>query len=550
MMKRFYTLFAAAAALVGCSMEGDNMPSINVEAKDRFTLMADIAEDTRVSITGDKFNEVSWLAGDAVKLSSDAGTSATLYAENAGKSVRFVGEGEAKADVDNYYAVYGKTGSYSLSGGVVTLNYAEQYGGAGSASALLVGKAEGVSAADLKMSFSPANALLHVAVSGISSISKAEFYALDGSSFATSYSYNIATDEVTHTATGSLIVVNAPSASGFFIALPADLNMPNYVVRLTDANGNVCTKAYGAKNFAKGATTRINFEWTAPTVTLGAKSSYSYYLEDGNNGVNANKFTDPTKIYFSTGINGESCDSSYANVQDAVIEDLGYEIDGVDYTYSAGQVTWNKDNNTFVINSSVSPSYDKTWGNKTAIKAYVKVGGKKYYSTNTVWITGLPLTSSFINTTSMPAYWKAGGEYTFSGYGWNDGDYVNYLRLKGNSTASKRGYLYSEAFSLPRDINAEVELDYKFYHSTAGSKSTVTIAPSSSSPSNSNSGEYAVSSSVNFYDNFDDFSNIKDNMILTSSTPCVLLTIGLSPGPLSTAFIGVKTMAVRYYPYE
>lgn len=457
-MKRFYTLFAAAAALVGCSMEGDNMPSINVEAKDRFTLMADIAEDTRVSITGDKFNEVSWLAGDAVKLSSDAGTSATLYAENAGKSVRFVGEGEAKADVDNYYAVYGKTGSYSLSGGVVTLNYAEQYGGAGSASALLVGKAEGVSAADLKMSFSPANALLHVAVSGMSSISKAEFYALDGSSFATSYSYNIATDEVTHTATGSLIVVNAPSASGFFIALPADLNMPNYVVRLTDANGNVCTKAYGAKNFAKGATTRINFEWTTPTVTLGAKSSYSYYLEDGNNGVNANKFTDPTKIYFSTGINGESCDSSYANVQDAVIEDLGYEIDGVDYTYSAGQVTWNKDNNTFVINSSVSPSYDKTWGNKTAIKAYVKVGGKKYYSTNTVWITGLPHRNNWF-TSNDTTSWTTTGDVPFhSGYG--------FCTIKYYFNIISKGEIYSPSFQFPS--TTLIQYNFKACYYTTG----------------------------------------------------------------------------------
>lgn len=452
------------------------MPSINVEAKDKFTLMANIADDTRVTISGDKFTEVSWLAGDAVKLSSDAGASATLYAESAGKSVRFVGEGEAKADVDNYYAVYGRSGSYSLSGAVVTLNYAEQYGGAASVSALLVGKAEGVSAAELNMSFSPANALLRVAVSGVSSISKAEFYALDGSEFATSYSYNIATGAVTHTAMGSVIEVNAPSTSGFFIALPADLDMPNYAVRLTDANGNVCTKAYAAKSFAKGTTTRVDFEWTTPSVTLGAKSSYSYYLADGNNGTNANKVTDPTTIYFSTGVNGESCDSSYANVQDAVIEDLGYEIDGVDYTYTAGQVTWNKANNTFVMNSSVSPSYDKTLGNKTGIKAYIKVDGEKVYSTNTVWLTGLPYDYDF----------EGGSLSQYSNDGWTANGTLNMTSRTGVARTStlvlqvkragvnESGFIVSPKFYMPSNINVQASIHRSTYFLYWGGSKTRT----------------------------------------------------------------------------
>lgn len=501
-MKRFYILVAAAAALVGCSVEGDNMPSINVEAKDKFTLMANIADDTRVAISGDKFTEVSWLAGDAVKLSSEAGASATLYAESAGKSVRFVGEGEAKAEVDNYYAVYGRTGSYSLSGSVVTLNYAEQYGGAASAAALLVGKAEGVSAADLSMSFSPANALLRVSVSGVSAISKAEFYALDGSSFATSYSYNIATDEVAHTATGSVIEVNAPSASGFFISLPADLDMPNYVVRLTDANGNVCTKAYSAKIFAKGTTTRVDFEWTTPSVTLGAKSSYSYYLADGNNGANANKFTDPTTIYFSTGVNGESCDSSYANVQDAVIEDLGYEIDGVDYTHSAGQVTWNKANNTFVMNSSVSPSYDKTLGNKTAIKAFIKVNGKKVYSTNTVWLTGLPYNYDFEDG-SLSQYaadgWTANGTLNMTSRTLVAGRTSTLVLQVKRAGVKESGFIVSPKFYMPSNINVQASIHrsaYFLYWGGAQTRTGYVGAVANTTTSNTSSVTYTSRSTT------------------------------------------------------
>lgn len=144
----------------------------------------------------------------------------------------------------------------------------------------------------------------------------------------------------------------------------------------------------------------------------------------------------------------------------------------------------------------------------------------------------------------MPDYWN-GANYTFEGYGWNAGDGTDYLRLKGDSSQSKRGYLYSNAFSLPKDIDVSVTLDYKFY-SSSGKSSSLTIAPSSTSPANNNSGEYSVSSRADFYDNFSSFNDITDNMTLTSSTPCVLLTIGVEPPFAGTAFIGVKTMNVVY----
>ena len=546
-MRRFYIALAAAAALVGCSVEGDY--NINIEAHEEFTLVADIDEDaTRVAIGGEKYNEVSWVAGDQIALTSEAGVSATLTAQNSGKSdVNFKGMGTPKADRDTYYGIYARSGSYTTSGSTVTLNCAEQWGGGAATAAVLVGMAEDVEAGAIDMKFTPANAIVRVNITNApTSISKAVFKALDGTQFTTSYSFDIATGDVATTATASEIVVNAPSTSGFFVSLPADLDMGNYAVTLIDGNGNACTKAYAAKKFAKGTTTRVAFEWSTPTVKLGAKSSYTYFNDFGDDtSANSESFlADPAKIFFTTGVNGESCASTYAGVQDAVIEDLGYEIDGIDLSYSAGKVSWDKAANSFVLNAE--PSYNRDWGRKTNIKAYIKVGGVKMYSTNVLWITGLPLKSTFINTSSMPAHWSAGGEYTFSGYVLNRGDSTKYLRLKGNSNASKRGYLYSSAFSLPRDINAQVILDYKFYHSTVNSKSTVTIAPSSTSPSNSNSGEYSVTSSAIFGDNFDSFGDITDNMTLTSSTPCVLLTIGLSPGSLSTAFIGVKTMEVRY----
>lgn len=483
-MKKIYILLAAMVAFVGCSVEDDAASA----PKSKFSLNANI-ESPRVSVTGDKYTEVNWEAGDAVQLVSEAGVSATLYAESAGKSTRFSGEGEMKAEVDTYYAVYGNSNNYTLSGSVVTLNYATQSGGDDGASALLVGMAKDVGPYGISMPFTPANSLLHVAVSGVSKISKAELFALDGSSFATAYSYNIATDEVQHTATGSTITVTNPAASGFFFALPADLAMPNFVVRLTDGSGNTCVKAFAAKTFEKGSTVRINFTWATPEVTLGVKSSYSYYA--AGDGASANKVA-ATKIYFSTGVNGESCASTYTDVQDAVIEDVGFEVEGVEYSYQAGQVTWDKAANSFVIDSSLSPAYSTDWGEKTNIKAYVKAFGKKIYSTNNVWITGLPYDYSFVNG-SLDAYRSAGWTTNGSLRVSNETlagraktlvlNHRRYVWIFANE--HEKGFVVSPKFMLPANISVQPSIAHSSYN-VGGDLTRTTFVGAVSNTSSSN----------------------------------------------------------------
>ena len=48
------------------------------------------------------------------------------------------------------------------------------------------------------MVFKPVNALLHVAVSGVESLSKAEFKSYTGKSLAANYTYNYTDDTIEH----------------------------------------------------------------------------------------------------------------------------------------------------------------------------------------------------------------------------------------------------------------------------------------------------------------------------------------------------------------
>jgi 3D (Asp-Asp-Asp) domain-containing protein len=105
-MKKLFISFAALAALVGCSEVTEQ--GVNVDNKQSIALSASIAvEDTRVTVEGEKFTDVKWEQGDAIKLESAVGVDAVLNATAAGDTdIRFEGEGALKSDVDTYYAVY------------------------------------------------------------------------------------------------------------------------------------------------------------------------------------------------------------------------------------------------------------------------------------------------------------------------------------------------------------------------------------------------------------------------------------------------------------
>ena len=479
-MRKIFIVLAAVAAMVGCSKE--NTPA-DVIPQDNFTINASIeVEDTRVTVGGENFTEVSWKVGDMIRLESDKGYKGDLTATDSGRTaIKFKGDAYPVATSDTYYAVYP---SSNISDAKVTFYLDNQ---PGDDVAALVAKAENVKSNNIDMTFKPVNSLLHVSVSGVSSLTKAEFYSYTtGKTLPETFTYDYTEDSITTNGSRASYEVTNPSAEGFFFSLPADLDMSEgYVVRLTDTNGNVCTKAYVGKKFVRASTTRVDFEWTTPTVTLGAKTSYSYYLAGYPATANSCKNTD---IFFVTGKNGESCASSYAGVQDAMITDLGYEVDGATYTYSAGQVSWDKAANTFCINEA--PSYSTDWGEKTGIKAFVVVEGKKVvYSTNTVWLTGLPYDYNFVDG-SLDKYrsasWSTNGSLRVANQSQvgHDKKLVLYSNL-GLQTAN--GYIVSPEFFVPNNVDIQPQIVRNVYASSGGISQTGYVGAVSSKTSKNTS---------------------------------------------------------------
>jgi hypothetical protein len=489
-MKRFFIAMAAVAAMVGCSKESND--TTNVESKAMFVMNASIVtDDTRVTVDGKKFTEVNWEQGDVVALGSAKGTSANLVAETSGNTdVRFVGEGSAVADADTYYAIYPAT---TITEGVAQVALDSQ---AGDDAAVLVAKAEGVKGVAVDMAFKPANALLHVAVSGVSSLSKAEFKAFDGAMLPQGFAYDFESEAAENYGEVAAYTIENP-ANSFFFSLPADLDMSNgYVVSLTDANGNVCTKAYNGKTFARGTTTRVEIAWSTPVVTLVApKTSYSYYVADDI--ATANSCANNV-IYFNSA-------STYANVQNAMVAEAGFIVDGKEYVANIDTATKSFSMGNVTVSS---------WGAKS-VKAYIKTkDGKRYKSAaETVYITGLP----------YHADWRS------ANYG--DWKYTN-ISDKGamlQVSNGKTGCIISPEFIVPgSDVKTSAAIAASTNATSVGGYTTSYAYVGTRSSSAKKSGATA---SLNYVSDFG--GNVSDaplntynsTLTLTSSNPCVVMVV-------------------------
>ena len=463
-MKKLFISFAALAALVGCSEVTEQ--GVNVDNKQSIELSASIAvEDTRVTVEGEKFTDVKWEQGDAIKLESAAGVDAVLNATAAGDTdIRFEGEGALMLDVDTYYAVYPVT---DIVDGTVAFDYAVQ---SGDDVAVLVAKSESESMGELQMSFKPVNALLHVAVSGAESLAKAEFSAFDGSAIASTFSYNFSTDETSMGGDVDALVVENPAAEGFFFRLPADLDMANgYVVTLTDGAGNVCSKAYNGKTFARGTTTRVEIAWSTPVVTLGTpKTSYSYYA--AGDSATANSCANNV-IYFDGAV------STYANLQNAMVAEAGFIVDGAEYVATLDTATKSFSMGNVTVSS---------WGAKS-VEAYVKTkdGRTIKSAAQTVHITGLPYSFEFYEKTDANVDnegWKRNGGATMK---------MDLMTLKeGGLAGSGNGWVASPAYYAPATISTNVTINAKYYVAStrpSGNKATLYVGDTASNTVSSSS---------------------------------------------------------------
>ena len=440
-MKKILFSLAAVAAMVGCAKDAPIVDNTNNTPVETLSIAASIdLSDTRVTIEGEEFTDVKWAQGDIVRLVSVAGVNTELQTTESGDTdVRFRGDAEYKADVDTYYAVYPST---TITNGVASFDLTTQDGKAAKA-AILAATTKDADKGVIDMAFKPINALLHVAVTGAPAIKTAEFLAFDGAQFASGFSYDFAAETVTTSGATTMLTVNNPNAADFFFSLPADLNMAaGYIVRLTDTNNNVCSKAYNGKTFAKGTTTRVEFEWSQPTVTLGTPmTSYSYYV--AGNASQANSCTNNI-IYFPNA-------STYANVQNAMVTEAGVNVDGTDYTADFANKSFTPANVTV-----------SSWG-EHSVKAYIKTkDGKRYESApQTVHITGLPYDYTFDGELAdfRSAGWTTNGSL-------NDGNMGLASRTKGVvlQNGGNEGFVVSPKFELPTNTRVQASIVRSSYY--------------------------------------------------------------------------------------
>ena len=467
---------AAVAAFVGCSKE--NAP-IDVIEKNNFTVNASIVlDDTRVAVEGENFTDVKWEMDDMIQLSSASGTSMTMTANaisETGDKASFAGEGTIVSAEDTYYAIYP---AVTITEGVATIDLAEQFG---DDAAVLVAKTTATSTEGVSMSFTPANALLHVAVSGVETLAKAEFKAFDGSAIAQQFVYNFV-EETTSTSGEVAAYTIANPANSFFFSLPADIDMSaGYIVSLTDAAGNVCSKAYNGKTFAKGTTTRVNIEWSTPSVTLGTPmTSYSYYAVGDS--ATANSCANNV-IYFTTA-------STFSGVQNAMIAEAGYVVDGVTYVSDVDTAT-----KSFAMTQDVTVS---TWGAKS-VEAYIKTkDGQTYKSSTTVYITGLPYSYNFVDG-SLDAYrnagWSTNGELQVSNeslVGRANTLVLNHRRYSKVFVVlfneHEKGFVVSPKFNVPASVMVQPAIAHSSYNAGGNLERTTYVgAVSNTSSSNKSS---------------------------------------------------------------
>ena len=412
------------AAMVGCSKE--NTPS-NVITNDNFTVNAKIViDETRVTVGGEKFTDVKWELDDKVTLASEAGAKATLSATEAGDVVRFRGEGTYAADVDTYYAIYPNV---DIVDGVASMSLATQ---SGDDAAVLAAATSNAPKGVIDMEFTPQNALLHVSVTNGVALAKAELKAFDGAMLPATYIFSFKQGKPSTSGEVASYVIENPSNS-FFFALPADLELANgYIIYLTDSNGNICSKAYNGKTFTKATTTRVDIEFVAPKVSLGEPmTSYSYYLQ--GNATKANECANNV-IYFPTA-------TTISNLQNAMIADYGYVVDGV--TYDKTKVSYYNATKSFNMSGNYTVS---SWGAKNVEAYVVTTDGRRYSASTTVHITGLPYT---LNIAANDGNWSQSGNVA-----WNQDTAV---RLGYYHTSSGEANITNSKFVVPADINVIVD---------------------------------------------------------------------------------------------
>ena len=477
-MKKLIFSILALAGFAACSADSELNETIAPEQKETFTIFAaqEDFDDTRVSINPDNNMHptvLTWNEGDQINLATENGISVKLNAEEVnGKTAVFrTTQPVGYTKDDTYYACY--PASHAIS--TTQLLYSIPATQSGLAKDAVVLHGTGDVDADtegVQMKFKPVNAVLFVSVTKAPAegFSKLEIRGYDNEQNLCGQATFDGTETDRSLATGGTITINGSAANnnlkGVYVSLPGGVTFnTGYILTFTTVDGTVMSYGFNAKEMKEGSINEAQVKWTNPTVTLGAKTTYSYASADPADPATANSMGggaangSGTTIFFN-----ETYKSSFSGVQNAMIEDCGFVVDGTTYSATAGQVTRN--GKEFWMSDLKNQSKANH-----SVQAFIKIKHNAnivYSATQTLSVTGIPYSvpdCTSKNFTEVPG-WETTGTVEY----WNKAGWQTYKYYKAwlFGTTEKAGALFSPTFIVPAETTITYTASMCFFTTGQG----------------------------------------------------------------------------------
>ena len=492
-MKKFLFAALALAGFAACSSESELNETIAPAPQKTLTIFATQQDfdDTRVSIGADDQMHptvLTWNEGDQIKLVTGSGISATLNAEDVdGKKATFrTANPVGYVENDTYFACY--PASHMISTSQLLYSVPATQSGLAKDAVVLYGMGDADAETEgVQMSFKPVNSVLFIHVENAPANGFKSLVIRDyDSKTILSGQVTYANGEINRDlVTGADITINGTEANNYlksvYVSLPAGVTFETgYILTYTSQDGQVTSYGFNAGTLNMGTIYEAQVNYSAPTVTLGAKTTYSYAstapaTANSMGGGAANG--SGTTIFFD-----ENYKSNFAGVQNAMIEDCGFIVDGTYYRASESKVT-PEGKEFWMANLTGQSKADHT------VQAFIKIKHNETIITSapqTLSVTGIPYKADFDANRNQMLGWTAN-----DGAGW-----------RNTGTADKlcfyEGYIVSPKFYIPANINISVDMNVQNYSAIAWEKdSTFTVASTSATNVKGTNNSASKSASLN-----------------------------------------------------
>ena len=561
-MKKFLLSALMFAGFVACSTDSELNETVAPDVKSSFKVFAsqESFDATRVSIEldgQDRRTVLKWEDSDKIKLSAQKNAavgnlemSITEISADRKNATFQANSSILPVEDDLYYACYQANGWAKLIEeeiedekhyGVYYTVPATQSGLAKDAIVLYATGKEAEGEGGIPMQFSAVNSILYVTVNdapaaGFSELTLTDF---NGKYISGDVFHYGANESNFDSLQGTSITIQGSEANGYltnaiYIMLPGNLDLETgYTLSFTTRDSEPKKMSFGfnaAEKLDPATIYGAVVDWTTPTVTLGAKTSYSYGV--GTNGVtkNATKANgmDGQTIYFDTDYR-----SSYTGVQNAMVVAAGFIVDGAEKT-----ATIDKTNKQFYMANLTGQSKANH-----SVKAFidvkfidVKYGNTtvRYYSDEeTLAVTGIPYSVSSFS--SLPADWS-----------WDNARiWQNRIKLLQSNS-----YFITQSSFVPKSFNVDISLDAYGYGGTLPNRYNPNIYISESETGSLSGTAIKITNKSGVYPNQASFTKYGKTITLSNSGKICVYAQGSGSGASIAAEGGhgvcVEDFSVKY----